>query len=73
MIHYIIEKNDKLDFQNPLDVENPFSFKLQLITTSSKICLADYVKTSFQKHPLIVVKSICNLYPNMIFSLNEEF
>lgn len=81
MIHYIIEKNNKLDFQNPLDVENPFSFNLQLITLSSKIYLVDYVKTndeyivktSFQKQPLIVVKSICNLYPNMIFSLNEEF
>lgn len=81
MIRYIIEKNNKLDFENPLDVENPFSFNLKLITFHSKIYLVDYikvndeyiVKTSFQKQPLMVVKSLCNLYPNMIFSLNEEF
>lgn len=81
MIYYIVEKNNKLDFQNPLDVENPFSFNLKLITPLTKIYLVDFtkinneyiVKSSLQKSALMVVKSICNLYPNIIFSLNEEF
>ena len=81
MIYYIIEKNNNLDFQNPLDVENPFSFNLKQITPSTKIYLVDFtkinneyiVKSSLQKPALMVIKSICNLYPNIIFSLNEEF
>lgn len=81
MIKYIIEQNNKLDFKKQLDVENPFNFDLKQLTPNTKIHLVDYskinneiiVKFSTQKSCLTVVKSIINLYPNLIFSLNLDF
>lgn len=81
MIKYIIERNNKLDFEKQLDVENPFNFDLKQLTPNTKIHLVDYlkinneiiVKFSTQKSCLTVVKSIINLYPNLIFSLNLDF
>lgn len=81
MIRYILEENDKLNFKTPLDVENPFSFEIQTILPSSKIFLIDYtisgdkyiIKSQLEKSAISVVKSICNLYPNMMFKLNIGF
>lgn len=81
MIRYIIEKNNKLDFTNPLDIENPCSFDLKLLEPSTKIYIVDYTKlneeyiisSSIKKSCSLVVKSIVNLYPNLIFSLNIKF
>ena len=81
MIKYLIEIDNYLDFEHPLDVENPFSFNIKAISPSTKIFLVDYfkiddkyiVKTLVEKSAESVVRSICNLYPNLVFSLNINF
>ena len=78
MIKYIVKKNNEYDFANPIDAENPFSFNLNLLTPSTEIYLVDYtfsngkyiIKSSLNKPVLIVIKTIVNLYPNLIFALN---
>ncbi len=59
MIRYITEKNNKLDFTNPLDIENPCSFDLKLLEPSTKIYIVDYTKlneeyiiSSYIKNPV---------------------
>ena len=81
MIRYIIEKHGKLDFSNPIDAENPFSFDLKVLSPSTDIYLVDYdkkndeivVNFSIKKPCLVVVKSIINLYPDLIFTLHISF
>ena len=81
MIRYVIKKNNELDFTSPLDAENPFSFNLDLLTPSTELFLVDYtetngnydVKSCLNKPTLTVLKTIVNLYPNLLFSLNLEF
>ena len=81
MIRYVIKKNNELDFTSPLDAENPFSFNLDLLTPSTELFLVDYtetngnydVKSCLNKPTLTVLKTIVNLYPNLLFSLNLDF
>ena len=80
MIAYLIKKDNELDFNNPLDVEHPFSFNLKTITPTTQIYLVEYnlingeykINYCLNKDPLIVVRSILNLYPNLIFDLSLE-
>ena len=81
MIRYVIKKNNELDFTSPLDAENPFSFNLDLLTPSTELFLVNYtetngnydVKSCLNKPTLTVLKTIVNLYPNLLFSLNLDF
>lgn len=81
MIRYIVKINNELDFTNPLDAENPFSFNLKSLKPTTQLYLVDYtetngcynVKTCLTKPTLTVIKTIVNLYPNLLFSLNIDF
>ena len=81
MIRYIVKNNNELDFSNPLDAENPFSFNLQSLKSTTELYLVDYteengkykIKTCLNKPTLTVIKTIVNLYPNLLFSLNLDF
>lgn len=81
MIRYIVKNNNELDFSNPLDAENPFSFNLKSLKPTTQLYLVDYteangkynIKTCVNKPTLTVIKTMVNLYPNLLFSLNLDF